>query len=623
MRINLYQHILIARFALFREFLRHCPEPTPMKWLMVQVSCENLDPFDALSRLFRLAQDEVLVFGSSEDERDYEIQVGSSVASMQLCMKLMKTKGDSRFCQEGHIYFCVDEAQTVLGNVQALDMIDDMYEAVLGLYATTKAEHSEQIVASSGSTQVGDMDSAMSCEVTLEPSYSVIDPILVFSGTALDIDKLKESMESALNRLFTDPKTGKLTIPDNPPPQKWKEYYVHNTFPLVTDDQSFWQLYRHHITQIISELQATQDSSVNSPVLRPLLSRSGRPLSLEHIQLDGKSLGEYLKSNTWLSRPLETSPVEKIIDLVCWINSLRRSVTDVSSVRESPHGLEAVLDQQDPALVTAEMEHVTRLLCDTRLNEPREIRLALLDMLTDYGGLSPDSFAELVRAPPKTRFEECDLPELAAELLEQLRNIYIRQVITANSKVLRGRYRWSTMYIEGIIMRATRPERGLPKLATIREIVEHASQNVKTVATKSLQRQIRRMVDQGKSGLVEDLYRAGIRAEIMGRPTIFLKSGYAELVTYGFALVENYGREDVKFKIAEPLAVHAIMHHLRGDGREEYRQLMQQWLIHTQDDHEVQAMFGKAAEWYIAAVSSEEHFLADPVHAADHDMPGF
>lgn len=128
------------------------------------------------------------------------------------------------------------------------------------------------------------------------------------------------------------------------------------------------------------------------------------------------------------------------------------------------------------------------------------------------------------------------------------------------------------------------------------------------LATKGLQRQIHRMTDQGKSGLVQDLLRAGIRAEIMGRPTIFLEPRHAELVTYGFALVENYGRDKVKFKLAEPLGVHAIMHHLRGEGLEEYHHLMLQWLIHTQDDHEVQAMFGKAAEWYIAAVSEDHRF---------------
>jgi len=36
-KVNLYEQILIASVALFREFLRHCPEPTPMKWLLVQI----------------------------------------------------------------------------------------------------------------------------------------------------------------------------------------------------------------------------------------------------------------------------------------------------------------------------------------------------------------------------------------------------------------------------------------------------------------------------------------------------------------------------------------------------------------------------------------------------------
>jgi hypothetical protein len=117
------------------------------------------------------------------------------------------------------------------------------------------------------------------------------------------------------------------------------------------------------------------------------------------------------------------------------------------------------------------------------------------------------------------------------------------------------------------------------------------------------------MAAQGKSGLVQDLQRAGIRAEILGRPTIFLDPRYAELVTHGFALVEHYSSDGVKFKLAEPLAVHAIMHYLRGEKLDEYHRLMLQWLIHTQDDHDVQAMFGKAAEWYIAAVSVDKHLI--------------
>lgn len=591
--VNLYEHILIARFALFREFLLQSPEPDPRQWLLIQISCADMDPFDALSRLFRLAQDDVLGFGHSDYEREYECQVVSTVASMQLCVEATKTKVNARFFDEGHTYFCFDEAQTMLGNERASRMMDHMYEAVLCLYAMTKCEHGHQTEASSGDTYDEDMDSAMAESASVEPSYSVIDPMLIFSGTALDIDKMKIAIDSALNVLFDK---------ETPPPQKWKEQHVHHSFPLVANDGSFWQLYKMHITELVSEQLATERSSQVSPSTRPLLSRSGRPLTLRQIESNGQVPQEYLESETWLWRPLQTRPVAEIVDLICRISSLPQLESASASAR-IPCGLEAVLDLQDPVRVTAEMRYLVHQLRNVNLDDPREIRVALLDLLAEHGGMSPDAVTELIEATSKTSFHGGDLPNLAAVLFEQLRDVYIRQLIVNNSKVLRGRYRWSTAYIEAILTEASRLEYRMPEVATIRNITENARHNVSALATKGLQRQMHRMTLQGKSGLVQDLHRAGIRAEIMGRPTIFLDPSHAELVTHGFALVENYGRDGVKFKLAEPLAVHAIMHHLRGRGRKEYHQLMLQWLIHTQDDHEVQAMFGKAAEWYIAAVS--------------------
>jgi hypothetical protein len=44
------------------------------------------------------------------------------------------------------------------------------------------------------------------------------------------------------------------------------------------------------------------------------------------------------------------------------------------------------------------------------------------------------------------------------------------------------------------------------------------------------------------------------------------------------------------------------MDYLRTEGGSEYQELMLQWFINTQEDYEVQAMFGKATEWFIAMV---------------------
>lgn len=604
MPVNLFEHILLARSAIFREFLSQCPDPTPMKWLLMQISCAEMDPFDALSRLFRLAQSDLLAFGRTEYDHDYELQGSSMIASVQFCVEALKETGTPRFVDGDHVYFCFDEAQTVLVNEQTSRMMDHMYQAVLSLYSHTRCENGHYTEACSPDASDEDMDSPASGSESFEPGYSVVDPILIFSGTALDIDKMKTAIELALNRIFPDV--------DTPPPKKWKEYRVHNSFPLVTNDDSFWHLYKEHITQVMSEQVATQRQGQASRSTRPFLSRSGRPLKLREINSHGQDPEEYLKSETWLWRPLEIRPLMETVHLICQINFLSQFKTaDVAPENDVPYALEAVLDQQDILRVTADMRFAARQLCSAPSDDVSQVRSAVLDMLAEYGGMSADAVARLIEATSTASFDGGNLPTLSSLLSDQLRNIYIRQFIVNKRRILRGRYRWSTAYIEAILTEATNLESGvLTPLRTIREIVENAEQNVSTFAIRCLQRQIDRMKVQGKSGLVQDLQRAGIRAEIMGRPTIFLDPKYAELVTYGFALVENYGRSKVKFQLAEPLAVRAIMDYLRGEHVQEYHQLMLQWLIHTQDD-EVQAMFGKAAEWYIAAVSGEAKPLAN------------
>ena len=91
----------------------------------------------------------------------------------------------------------------------------------------------------------------------------------------------------------------------------------------------------------------------------------------------------------------------------------------------------------------------------------------------------------------------------------------------------------------------------------------------------ALKSQIRKMKAAGKAELVQDLFRAAIRAELLSTPTIFLKKLHADLVTYGFALVQRDG-ETMRYTLSEPIAVHAVMDYLRTEGEEEYQELMLQ-----------------------------------------------
>lgn len=227
----------------------------------------------------------------------------------------------------------------------------------------------------------------------------------------------------------------------------------------------------------MSEL-STQQSIQGPRSTRPLLCRSGRPLSLRHIASNGRDPEEYLKSETWLWRPLQTRPLAEIIDLIYQINSLPQIETEVASAGESPHGLEDVLDIQDPNVMATEMRNVAHQLCNVLLDDPRGKRVALLGILAEYGEISPYTLTGLIDAVSKTSlFGGGDLPNLTAVLAEQLKSVYIRQIIVNKSKILRGSYRWSTTYIETLLTDATRPEYRMPNLATIRNMVENASQN--------------------------------------------------------------------------------------------------------------------------------------------------
>jgi len=128
-------------------------------------------------------------------------------------------------------------------------------------------------------------------------------------------------------------------------------------------------------------------------------------------------------------------------------------------------------------------------------------------------------------------------------------------------------------------------------------IVEGAKNRTTTAAIDALKTQIRKIKAARKEELVQELFRAGIQAEMISSPTIFPKPNYAQLVTYRFALVQNDGNT-MRYAFSEPISVRAVIEYLRTEGGDEYQELILQWLVHTQDDYKIRAMFGKATEWF-------------------------
>ncbi|KAM0432197.1 hypothetical protein ACHAPT_004732 [Fusarium lateritium] len=466
-------------------------------------------------------------------------------------------------------------------------MFGQMYDALTYFYALSRDDSGQTTETSKESGSDSDGGSwQMSDEM---PN---IDPILVISGTSLNLDKLRENLATFLTDTW-----GAI----DPPVTNWEAYLVHDNFPLVSSDEDFWSLYQHHLTNIISESSRNQDSlDVNSASRLPLLSRSGRPLPLP----DSNHGLDVVQLRKWLWRPLDVAPLSEILTLLGQIYRLTMNQEPRQPYNKDRYlfaDLETALDHSDSDQVASAL--ALQIVHPLSHSDPQQLEpfcKQVLRMLADFHHSNTDKVSRMVRDKiTDSTASDSSFQELAETLHQHLRNAYIRQLIASHSISHRGRYRWSTIYIEELMSLSRNLASGSSSLAEIRSAVEQARNKTYKAAVEALKGQIRKMKASGKTELADELFRAGIRAEMMSIPTIFLDQSYAQLVTYGFALIQRDG-ETVKYTFAEPIAVHAVMDYLRTEGKKDYSKLMLQWLIHTQEDHEVQAMFGKATEWFIA-----------------------
>ncbi|EEU36522.1 uncharacterized protein NECHADRAFT_81200 [Fusarium vanettenii 77-13-4] len=585
--VNVFQPIIVAQNALLYEFLLRHPSATPTEWLWLQISCAAFDPFDALYRLFRLADTSYLGIDAAT-VLDAEIP-GYFVP---MCYSLL---GERFWKPSGlPLCYCIDEAQTTIDNPKASAMFGHLYNSLTYFYVLSRDEPlGSRVVLEKQQFDQDESDStSQDAPWQMGDDMPTINPLLLISGTSLNLEKLREMLAHFLTGSWGD---------DEPPVDCWGAYLVHNMFPLVSSDEDFWRLYQKHLTDTISEISRTQRSTNAHRASRvPLLSRSGRPLPLQDSG-DGLDLAQ---AHKWLQKPLDVAPLPNMLKM---LGQICRLVMD-QEPRESPGkyvhlfaDLEVALDHPDSDMIVSALalqlvtasaggnstslqpffQQAIRLLGESRKLSIDEVCSAVLNETTNLVAL------------------DSNLHDLALAFHEHLRNLYIRQLITSRSVGHRGRYRWSTIYIEEIMLLSPKLASKNASLAEIRAMIDQARKKTNEAAVEALKEQIRKMKAAGKAQLVRDLFRAGIRAEIMSTPTIFQDQSYAELVTYGFALTERDG-ETIKYTLAEPIAVHAIMEYLRTEGGEDYHDLMRQWLVDTQDDHEVQAMFGKATEWFVA-----------------------
>ncbi|KAJ0140383.1 hypothetical protein HZ326_16703 [Fusarium oxysporum f. sp. albedinis] len=543
---NVFQPLIVARVALLYEFLRRYPSPTPTQWLWLQISCDTYDPFDALYRLFRLSADQYLWY-------DEYVYVWAEIPGFIVpkCYSFLSQHPNQFF--NGSLYHCFDEAQLTLDDPQASSMLSHLY-ATLTLIILKVDE------------------------------LPYINPTLVISGTSLRLEVLKEKLATYSFDAWEDGETV----------TKWDSYRIDDTFQLIASDADFWGLYEQHVTDMFNELRASQGVKKTGVWSKlPLLSRSGRPLPFESSGIDLDMV------EAWLRRPLEVPTTQELLALVMQAYSLMER-SNISTDTSQTH-LEELLDNRDSEAVASVVTlSLVQVFKTDAVPGVESFGLSLLKLLADHGNIAMDKMSSIIQnIYPRVATPNTSLSGIAATLHTGLRNLFIRTMIKSHSIGQRGRYRWSTVYIEEMILLCQRLTTPGSTLSEIRMIIKEAECRTTAAAIDALKGQIRKMKSAGKEDLVQDLFRAGIRAEMMSSPTIFLKPNFAQLVTYGFALVQR-DENTIRYTFSEPIAVRAVMEYLRTEGGNEYQDLMLQWLVHTQDDYEVRAMFGKATEWFVA-----------------------
>ncbi|CVK96763.1 uncharacterized protein FMAN_11092 [Fusarium mangiferae] len=572
--INVFRPLIVARVALLYEFLRRYPSPTPRQWLWLQVSCDNCDPFDALYRLFRLSADQYLWW-------DEYVYVWAEIPGFIIykCYSFLSKEPNQFF--KGSLYHCFDEAQLTLDDPQASSMLRHLYETLTLTYVVPWASANNKELVD---RHMEDPESdARSLQTSDEMPY--VDPILVLLGTSLRLEVLQENLATYSSDAWGE---GEETV------TKWDSYRIDDTFQLIASDADFWALYEKHTTDILKEFRTFRGvkETVTWSSL-PLLSRSGRPLPFESSEVDFDSI------EAWVRRPLEVPTTQEFLVLVMQAHCLMESdkiSTDIPRVQ-----LEELLENRDSEAVASlvTLSLVQLLEADT-VPGADSLGLSLLELLAEHGNIAIEEMSSIMQnifsrvATPNT-----SLSGIAATLHTGLRNLHVRNMIKLHSIGQRGRYRWSTVYIEELMMLYPRLTAPGSTLSEIQMIIEEAESRTIAAAINALKDQIRKMKSAGKEQLVQELFRAGIRAEMMSSPSIFVKRNFAQLVTHGFALVQKDG-DTIRYTFSEPIAVRAVMEYLRTEGGDDYQDLMLQWLVHTQDDYEVRAMLGKATEWFVA-----------------------
>lgn len=322
----------------------------------------------------------------------------------------------------------------------------------------------------------------------------------------------------------------------------------------------------------------------------------------------------------------------------------------------------------DPDFESLLKSHIRRLMSRMlylrQLDRETVIELGFAKvLLPNVARISPieifdDGMTYIDSLPDKT----VDYVVKAVEGFFMVEDQYLRLI--AHSRPLRGRYRWSILYIEHLVAQylhnyvcnlncksnigsmpidqengisisrkhqinkpsannlAKEPAYG-EKMGFSLEAIDTSTGNVgrtfdwileqskycQEIIKNSLKQRLQWLELSPKMEhvyMLEDLYWTAIRADLMHKPCVLRDTTSGQLITQGFARIDSFGKDVdagktvLKQTLAEPLAVASVIEHLRAGEGHRHKRILERLLFDNQDDA---SSFGKTAEFYLAWVS--------------------
>ena len=159
---------------------------------------------------------------------------------------------------------------------------------------------------------------------------------------------------------------------------------------------------------------------------------------------------------------------------------------------------------------------------------------------------------------------------------------------------LQGRYLWSVRYLEHL-------NRHKDKLHS--NAISTSAEFAIMEAKESLKNRLSRLRREKYDAILQELCWVLIQSDLLDRPTIFEKDEDHQMITEAFAVVETQG-ESLNGTLKEYHAMDAAREWFRNESKDMYFGKFKEYLGFSTNDA---GSFGKAAEWFLALVSTELH----------------